>query len=489
MGCYRPPKPRRDATMSASSHAYVIETKTHSAQDELRRFIDEQRAAVPTACDFDQFERELHERIVEVEREILAEELARYDVDVPVVRIDGVVHRQVLRCEETYVCAAGPVRVMRSLYSTRATGERTACPLELRSGIIEGRWTPRAAEQATFVVAHLTPQEGEDLFRKLGNMTPSKSSLDRLPKHLGRRWEERRERFEADLRAGEKVPAEAVSVAASLDGVMVPMKDGQRAQKRAAARRAGKRTKGPAGYAEASCATLSFCDAAGTLLSTLRFGRMPEAKKVTLKKMLLDEVLDVLAERPDLRLVKVADGARDNWTYLSEILPDGVEVVDFFHACEHLHVAACAAYGENNRDGQAWWEKWRHILRHDDHGVERVIRALAYQAGRHPRRKKLRRELTYFRRNRSRMDYARLTDEALPIASGIVESACRTLVTQRLKRSGMRWRHEGGQAVLTFRSLVQSDRFDRGWALLRSAYVGDVELPENVIPLNSRAAG
>ena len=483
------PKPRRDATMSASSHAVVVETKTHSALTELRRFIEEQRAAVPAACDFDQFERELHARIVDVEREILAEELTRYDVDVPVVRVGGVFHRQVLRCEETYMSAAGPVRVARSLYSTRTPGERTVCPLELRAGIIEGRWTPRAAEQATFVVAHLTPQEGEDLFRKLGNMTPSKSSLDRLPKHLGQRWEQRRERFEADLRAAEKVPAEAASVAASLDGVMVPMKDGQRAQKRAAARCAGKRTKGPAGYAEASCATLSFYDAAGALLSTLRFGRMPEAKKATLKKMLLDEVLDVLAQRPDLTLVKVADGARDNWTYLSEILPRGVEVVDFFHVSEHLHAAACAAYGENNPDGKAWWEKWRHILRHDDHGVDRVIRALAYQAGRHPRRKKLRRELTYFRRNRSRMNYARLTDEALPIASGIVESACRTLVTQRLKRAGMRWRHQGGQAVLTFRSLAQSDRFERGWNLLRSTYVGDVELPENVIPLNARATG
>jgi len=156
---------------------------------------------------------------------------------------------------------------------------------------------------------------------------------------------------------------------------------------------------------------------------------------------------------------------------------------------EHLHAAACAAYGENNPDGKAWWEKWRHILRHDDHGVDRVIRALAYQAGRHPRRKKLRRELTYFRRNRSRMHYARLTDQALPVASGIVESACRTLVTQRLKRAGMRWRHDGGQAVLTFRSLVQSDRFERGWDLVRSTYVGDVELPDNVIPLNARAAG
>ena len=64
------------------------------------------------------------------------------------------------------------------------------------------------------------------------NMSPSKSSLDRLPKQLSERWEAGRERFEAALRREETVPPEAVTVAVSLDGVMVPMKDGARTQKR-----------------------------------------------------------------------------------------------------------------------------------------------------------------------------------------------------------------------------------------------------------------
>ncbi|ETW92306.1 MAG: hypothetical protein ETSY2_53795 [Candidatus Entotheonella gemina] len=58
------------------------------------------------------------------------------------------------------------------------------CPLELGAGIIEGYWTPLAAKQASWAVAHLTPQESEELFDMLGNMTPSKSTLDRLPKAL-----------------------------------------------------------------------------------------------------------------------------------------------------------------------------------------------------------------------------------------------------------------------------------------------------------------
>lgn len=82
--------------------------------------------------------------------------------------IEGEVYRQVVRCEESYVSAAGPVRVMRSLYRRGSEGERTLSRWSLRAGIVEGRWTPLAARQAAFVVAHLTPQEGEDLLRELG---------------------------------------------------------------------------------------------------------------------------------------------------------------------------------------------------------------------------------------------------------------------------------------------------------------------------------
>ena len=357
-----------------------------------------------------------------------------------------------------------------------------------RAGIVEGRWTPLSAKQATWAVAHLTPKEAEEMFQVMGNMTPSKSSLDRLPKQLSSKWEEEREAFEAALRSQETVPEEAVTVAVSLDGVLVPMMDGQRQEKRASAEAEGKKTRGTAGYSEASCGTVSFYDAEGELLSTIRMGRMPEKKKVTLKSMLQSEVQKVLDERPDLRLIKMADGALDNWRFLSdpEMLPAGEEVVDFYHACEHLSVAFKAAYGESNPKAKAQWEKWRHILRYEEDGVERVIRALAYLKKQHPRSKKIARELRYFRKNRGRMSYAVLAAQHLPIGTGIVEAACKTLATSRLKRSGMRWREAGGQAILTFRALVQSDRFESAWELLRAVYVEEVKVPENVIVLNAR---
>jgi hypothetical protein len=330
-------------------------------------------------------------------------------------------------------------------------------------------------------VTHLTPQEGEELFSMLGGMSPSRSSLDRLPKQLGQRWEKRRVGFEQALREDESIPKGAVSLAVSLDGVMVPMKDGKRQEKRAAARAEGKRQKGPAGYQEAGCATLSFFDAEGERLETIRLGRMPQAKKATLKEMLTAEVNAALAQRPDLRLVKLADGTKDNWTYLSGELPVGEELVDFYHAAEQLSDAFDAAYGENSPAARAQFEKHRHRLRYEADGVEKVIRALVYLRKKHPKRKRIRQVLRYFRRNRHRMRYAEAAAAKLPIGSGIVEAACKTLVTQRMKRSGMRWRHEGGQAILTLRALVQSERFERGWQLLAETYRADIELRDNLV--------
>lgn len=72
------------------------------------------------------------------------------------------------------------------------------------------------------------------------------------------------------------------------------------------------------------------------------------------------------------------------------------------------------------------------------------------------------------------MEYAWYQREGLPIASGVVEAACKSLVCQRLKRSGMAWTEEGGQAILTLQSLIQSGRWQRGWDLLRAQFCQEV---------------
>ncbi len=295
-------------------------------------------------------------------------------------------------------------------------------------------------------------------------MTPSKSTLDRLPKAL------QRPRFEAMLRRQEDIPPEAVAMAVSLDGVMAPMKDGQRHAKRTQARAQGKAPSGLAGYQEVGCATVSYYDRHGERLCTRRMARMPEPTKATLKGQLTAEVMGALIRRPDLRVVKVADGAPDNWNYLSETLLVGIEVLDFYHAAEHLGAALGAAYGQGTPLYQERVETLSTVLRDEPQGVDKVMGALCRLRTRYPRRQAIHRALAYFRDHRHRMGYADLRAQNLPIGSGVVEAACKTLVSQRLKRSGMRWRTAGGQAILTFRALCQSERFERAWSLLGETY-------------------
>lgn len=200
--------------MQALQTCELLSSDTH-AMDQLQAFLRQRRDAREPVADLHAFEQELHRLFVAAEREALGHELARFDLDVPAVEVEGERCHRVLRCATTYTSAAGPVRVVRSLYR-HPCGGHAVCPLELRAGIIEGSWTPLAAKQATWVVAHLTPKEGEELFDLLGNMTPSKSTLDRLPKALHGHWETQRPRFEATLRHQEDIPPEAVTLAVSL---------------------------------------------------------------------------------------------------------------------------------------------------------------------------------------------------------------------------------------------------------------------------------
>jgi hypothetical protein len=456
---------------------------TSPAFERLRQFVRQQRQPWTTqanVANLEAFERELHQHMMELERELIAEELARYDVEAEAVEVEGTVYRYTLTSRETYLSAAGPVSVERHLYRPAGRSSKSICPLELRAGIIGGLFTPRAARQGAFVVAHLTPREAAALFSEIGGMNPSASSLDRLPKALSPHWEAQREAWEAALRATETVPTEATVLGLSLDGVMAPMKEAGRVEKRS---QPDKQASGPAGYREVGCGTLSLYDAAGQRLVTIRYGRMPETKKTTLCAQLEAEAQSILALRPDLKIVKLADGAKENWRFLEHLdlglsadqqgqADPPVSIVDFCHAADHLKKACDAIWPDDPVKSKAKFVCLRTLLKEKEGGVNLVIRSLKhhFSRARGSRRERIESELTYFRNQQPRMQYASYLKQGWPIASGVVEAACKTLVTQRMKRSGMAWGQDGGQAILTLRSLIQSNRWEPAWTLLSSDF-------------------
>jgi hypothetical protein len=447
----------------------------------LVQFVAEVQSQPPGSLGpFGDFEVAVRSLVLEFGREVLSSELARYDVTIPEIVVEGVTYRRIQRSQETYMSACGPITLERQLYHPRGGHGRAICPLEERVGMVGGFWMPRAAYEAATLVAEVTPGEAERLLRELTGMNPSKTSLDRLPKTVSAVWESNREEYEELLRQSEVIPKEAVTLSVSLDGVLAPMRDGDRAAKRS---QTEKRPMGPAGFREVGCAAVSFHDPAGERISTIRWARMPEANKETLCRQIEAEVRSILSVRPDLRVVKLADGARTNWEFLSSLEPQGDEVLDFFHACEHLKRALDAAYGEGSLESRARFENYRLILKESDKGTKQVIRMLSYLRQRRRGRATITRELNYFRRNRHRMSYADCILRNLPIASGVVEAACKTLVSQRMKRSGMRWLQAGGQAILTLRGLIQSNRWDRGWNLIAEACKTPVYAVQSAGPL------
>jgi len=459
-------------------------TTLHSpAAKKLAEFLRQQREnGNLEVSDFERFESELHEQISALECELVSEELARYDVVAEEIEVAGVVYRHTLTSSETYLSAAGSVTVTRNLYRPAGYGSRSICPLELRAGIINGHFTPRAARQAGFAMAHLTSGESEALFDELENMRPSRSSLDRLPKALSPHWERQRVQWEAALREQETVPAAAAIVAISVDGVMAPIKGGDKSDKQ---NQPGKHASGPTGYKEVGCGTVVLYDDQTERLQTVRYARMPENKKVTLQQQLETEVASILALRPDLLRIHLADGAKDNWRLLNELearMPQPaqspIEILDFYHACDHLKNACDAAWGESTVVGKAQFERLKTLLKEAEDGAERVIDSLRYRRDRANgnKRKRLQAELTYFHNQRHRMRYAEYIRQGLPIASGVMEASCKTLVTQRLKRSGMAWAMPGGQAILTLRSLIQSNRWRPAWELLRADFCKEVKV-------------
>ncbi len=456
--------------------------------DGVRRFLEDHAMTGKTgAREFYDFEKELHARLMEAEREIVGGVMSASDVDADAIEIEGRVHRRVLRSAQIYMTAAGPVNVERWLYKDRRDPTAHAlAALDLKLGIVEGFWTTRAAEQASWVVTQMTPQKAEDLFVRVGNMDPSKSSLDRLPKALGERWEAKREIYEQVLREAIVVPAETHSIAVSIDGVLAPIDGGARpTEVRANAASEGWRSKGPAGYREMGCATLAFCDAKGDLISAIRFGRGPESKKLTLKETLRKDLAHVLEQHPALKLAKITDAGGDNWEYTAT-LPPGPEILDFFHATEHLAAAIAAVHGDGTTATRHKFEVLRERLLMEDRGVEAVINALAYLQRTHKQLVKPKKVLAYFRKNKHRMRYAKWKREGFMIGSGVVEAACKTLVAQRLKLSGMRWGTRGAQAILTMRGWDQSDRFDDAWALVAATYHCDIHVLANVVDITPK---
>jgi hypothetical protein len=167
------------------------------------------------------------------------------------------------------------------------------------------------------------------------------------------------------------------------------------------------------------------------------------------------------------RVVVMGDGAHWIWeeapTYFGGAGKEVIEIVDFYHAAEHVWTVAHALYPADEAGAAAWAKPLVTALR--EQGPAPVQAALAAVHPDDPGvAAVVERERGYFAYHAARMDYPRYQREGLPLGSGLVESACKVVLKQRLSQGGMRWTRAGAQAVATLRAWHRSGRWAALWA-------------------------
>lgn len=338
-----------------------------------------------------------------------------------------------------YLTLLGEISIKRGIYQSNRSNQ-SICPLEKKLKFINDYVSFAAAEYICYNLAAMTLSEFVKHCRKWTLMKPSEGTVRRVLDYVGQFLE--KSDFLVRAHSEEEVSSDTVTLAISIDATSILIRK--------------------EGWRHATAATVSTYDREGNRLDTIYIGRMPETGKKQIKVLLEKEVHTIMAKHKFKHVVCIADGARELWSYFLRKYPNTIHVIDFFHVCEHL-ARLSGLFFKDSAEAHAWYEKYRTILKEDPNGASKLLRAVRYRRSCMKSDPEIDAEIKYLQHNRTRMNYYELRKKKLPIGSGVVEAACKNLIGARLKKSGMRWTIEGGQTILTLRSLILSNRWEQFW--------------------------
>lgn len=235
----------------------------------------------------------------------------------------------------------------------------------------------------------------------------------------------------------------------------------------------------------ATAGTVSVYDRRGKRLITVYLAHPPEPGQATMDQMLTDLITE-LFERysgPLPRLAYVTDSGASETGYFEKVLRRMVHprtgkclqwtrVADYYHASERIWTMAGVLFGKGTQRANAWARRMLKSLKKPS-GASRVLHSAASHFNHRqqkPRKLSKKKKETYwiaYRYIQSRtkiMRYSEYTSDHIPLGSGVTEAACKTVFTQRLKNSGMRWSHDGAKAILTLRTILLSKSWPSTYA-------------------------
>ena len=362
------------------------------------------------------------------------------------------------RRAKTFERVLGPLRLERACYHGPAC-EAGVCPRAAALGLDGTSLSPAVTRMIGVVGAMVSFAEGHALLHELAGVDVPPTQVEHAAEALGRA-------IAADEHGViTPDPPSAPTMYLGVDGTGIPMRSA------ALAGRAGKQADGSAKTREVKLVTVWTAEGRDpngipvrdrgsvTYSAALESAASPNA--VT--------TLSPFAQRTDReaqrrgfdqasRRVVLGDGAAWIWNLADDLFPGAIQIVDLFHATQHLSDVAKVIYGAGTDLAQQWAR-----LRHDelDAGHLRALcRALRPHAPTHPDVRRCWDDVTH---HRARMRYPTFRAQGLCVSSGVVEAGCKVAIGTRLKRAGIHWTGAGADAIIALRCCRLRGRFEDFW--------------------------
>ncbi|MFH1007058.1 MAG: ISKra4 family transposase [Candidatus Latescibacterota bacterium] len=364
------------------------------------------------------------------------------------------------RREKTFTTVLGPLTLCRAYYHCEPCG-RGFCPRDRDLGLEGGSHSPGVLRMVGIVGATVSFEEGSELLKKLGAVEISPKQVEREAESLGREMA----KDEQEVRAPEDLWELKPTTYLGMDGTAAPM----RAEE--VKGRKGKQADGSSKSREVKLCTFWTAEGRDENGIPVRDpGSVSYTAAIESAAEGPGDVPSDFAQRVQressrrhfgeaTRRVILGDGAIWIWNLADTYFPDAIQIVDRFHAKQHLSDVSKLVYPGS----AALATPWAHA-RHDELDCEKfeaLYQALGTYADSIPEARQC---IEYFRRNRDRMRYKTFHKRGLCTSTGVVEAGCKHAIGTRLKRPGMHWTLMGANAIIALRCCkLSGGRFESFW--------------------------
>jgi hypothetical protein len=480
-----------ESTRNPSNHASAnianIVTLLHEQLQKLQHCLDQFLQRPITPANFHHLESQIQAILQATGRCLLEGVLHQLEPDTldqasPRISFQGETYRRRPKQPKTIYSSFGPIEYTRFRYEGVERGQTSLFPLDLQLGLEAHLATPTLAERVGHLAVHHEQSQVLAMLVRDHGVCWCVKTLRKVTAALSDGMASFREEAQVHKaldwlkQAFQSKGRHRPVLTVGRDGIMVPMRN--------------------QGFKEASSATLAIYNRRGKRLGTIYLGFMPEPGQITMSEQLTSLVRRVLTawhaqQEHCPRLACLTDGGYHPRDYFQKVLRKMADpwsrdpkqklswqwILDYWHVCGYVSKLASALFGDQPK-GWKWFRTMRHWLRDRHRGITQVLRSATQHRGLSDltaaQEEVFMDAYRFLRKNSRWMQYADYRRQGLPIGSGITEAACKTVFTQRLKRSGMSWRKEGGQRIVNLRVLHLSGV----WNKVHANYLNTRDVPK-----------